>query len=44
MNYGRVPVGILPLVFLGLFGFGMQFLVVQLLDLTGSGHQGSISS
>ena len=40
MNYGRVPVGILPLVFLGLFCFWLQFLVVPLLNLHGPGHQG----
>ena len=37
---GRIPVGILPLVFLGSFSFGLQFFVVPLLHLVCPGHQG----
>ena len=40
MNHGQVPLGIWPLVFLGLFSFGLKFLVITLLHFISPGHQG----
>ena len=40
MNHGQVPLGIWPLVFLGLLSFALKFLVIALLHFVCLEYQG----